>query len=376
MSKSEVDLSAEQQAAVESISEWLEGPAQDWRQPVFRLFGPAGSGKTTLVRAVIDRHDGGLLAAFAGKAAYVLGQRCGEPAQTLHRLIYYPEQCQGPPANSRLCRHGKESRHVSFTVNRRSPLESADFLIVDECSMVDGALGADVLSFGKPVLALGDPFQLPPPQGCGFFTNAEPDVLLTEVHRHEEDGEVIDLATAIRTRQDYSHSPCLADDDAVIEEFEMDVTICGTNRTRTRMNRFLRGRNGHFSDLPEPGERLVCLQNSADLDLLNGQMLDVLESVPKNGADYTAHLRDPLTGQRYTVPATSTDLHRESPSVPYTPKIARLTFGYAMTCHKAQGSEWDSVLVIDEWRWEHRERWLYTAVTRASRSVRVVGGAS
>jgi exodeoxyribonuclease V len=372
MHNSSLDLSTEQEAAVEAIGEWLEGPGKNWRQPVFRLFGPAGSGKTTLVRAVIERHDDALLAAFAGKAAYVLGQRVGSPAQTLHSLIYYPAQCPGPKGAATLCSHRKDGPHVSFTVNHGSPLESAEFLIVDECSMVDGLLGQDVLSFGKPVLALGDPFQLPPPEGCGFFTNAEPDVLLTEIHRQEEGGEVLDLATAIRTGQDYSESPCLADDHTVIEEFEMDVAICGTNRTRTRMNRFVRGGKGYLAELPEPGEKVVCLQNSATLNLLNGQMLDVVESVPKDGHNYTAYLRDPLTERRYTVPATSTDLHRESPSIPYTPELARLTFGYAMTCHKAQGSEWDRVLVIDEWKWENRERWLYTAVTRASEQVRVV----
>jgi exodeoxyribonuclease V len=202
-----VALSAEQAAAVERIDEWLGNGTLREQMPVFRLFGPAGSGKTTLARAVVERHDGALLAAFAGKAAHVLGQKVGREARTLHSSIYWPDECGGG-RGGRACGHGEYEPHVMFALNHRDgALASADYLVLDECSMVDTTLGNDVLSFGKPVLALGDPYQLPPPAGHGFFTNHPPHALLAEVHRHQDDGGIIGLATAIRLGESIDGHP-------------------------------------------------------------------------------------------------------------------------------------------------------------------------
>ena len=66
--------------------------------------------------------------------------------------------------------------------------------------MVDEDLGRDLLSFGKPVLVLGDPAQLPPVKGGGFFTEAEPDVMLTEVHRQAADNPIIRAVHATSAR--------------------------------------------------------------------------------------------------------------------------------------------------------------------------------
>ena len=68
--------------------------------------------------------------------------------------------------------------------------------------MVDAELGRDLMSFGVPVLVLGDPAQLPPIQGGGFFTEAEPDMMLTEVHRQAEDNPIIRLSMDIRAGRD------------------------------------------------------------------------------------------------------------------------------------------------------------------------------
>ena len=64
--------------------------------------------------------------------------------------------------------------------------------------MVDEELGRDLLSFGKPVLVLGDPAQLPPVKGGGFFTEAEPDIMLTEVHRQAADNPIIRMSMVVR----------------------------------------------------------------------------------------------------------------------------------------------------------------------------------
>ena len=372
MRRTSISLSSEQESAVEQIGTWLQGYKGRVMGPVFKLFGPAGSGKTTLVRSVVECHDGGLLAAFAGKAAYVSGERVGRSAQTLHSAVYFPDACGGPVGDATFCGHGQNAPHLDFTVNRlNGALADAEFLVLDECSMVDERMGRDVLSFGKPVLAIGDPFQLLPIDGGGFFTGGEPHFLLTEVHRQGADGHVIDLATAIRVGEDVSQNPLFVDSETVLEEFDPDMIICGTNASRARTNRLIRNLDGHRGELPERGEKLICLQNSPELGLLNGQMLDVIATTPARQGAYIAKLIDPLTGEQYTVPAWASDLTRAGSTVAYTPDVARLAFGYAITCHKAQGSEWDRVLVIDDWRWADPDRWLYTAVTRASKDVRI-----
>ena len=70
--------------------------------------------------------------------------------------------------------------------------------MIDECSMVDEELGRDLLSFGKPILVLGDPAQLPPVKGGGFFTETAPDVMLTEIHRQAEGSAIIRASRAAR----------------------------------------------------------------------------------------------------------------------------------------------------------------------------------
>src|SRR5208283_2536336 len=91
-----------------------------------------------------------------------------------------------------------ETEEPSFVLNEDSEAARAKLIIVDECSMVDEELGRDLLSFGRKVLVLGDPAQLPPVKGGGYFTEAEPDVMLTEVHRQAADNPIIRLSMAIR----------------------------------------------------------------------------------------------------------------------------------------------------------------------------------
>ncbi len=152
-----MEWSPQQEAALRRVAAWLkEGTPQ-----LFRLFGYAGTGKTTLARHVAEAVEGEVaFGAFTGKAASVLRQKGCPDASTIHSMIYRTrESDEGGPL---------------FAINRSGPASQADLIVIDECSMVDAELGRDLLSFGKPVLVLGDPAQLPPVKGGGFFTDAEP----------------------------------------------------------------------------------------------------------------------------------------------------------------------------------------------------------
>src|ERR1700691_5070343 len=176
-----MEWSPQQYAALKAVSLWLKrGEPQ-----VFRLFGYAGTGKTTLARTIADDSDGDVLfGAFTGKAALVLRSKGCKDARTIHSLIYRPKDI--------------DAEVPTFVLNEESAAAKASLIVIDECSMVDEELGRDLLSFGKPVLVLGDPAQLPPVKGGGFFTDAEPDVMLTEVHRHAADNPIIRLSMIVR----------------------------------------------------------------------------------------------------------------------------------------------------------------------------------
>ena len=92
----------------------------------------------------------------------------------------------------------KEMHRPTFVLNSEGPVRDADLIVLDEVSMVNETMAADLMSFGKPILVLGDPGQLPPIKGEGAFTQAVPDVMLTEIHRQAEGSAIIRLATMAR----------------------------------------------------------------------------------------------------------------------------------------------------------------------------------
>src|SRR5207237_4369259 len=123
-------------------------------------------------------------AAFTGKAAQVMRSKGCYGASTIHSLIYRARES------------GEET--PSFDLWSDAPASKAKLIIIDECSMVDAELARDLMSFRVPLLVLGDPAQLPPIQGGGFFTDAKPDAMLTEVHRQARDNPIVRLSMDIR----------------------------------------------------------------------------------------------------------------------------------------------------------------------------------
>lgn len=347
-----------------------------------------------------------LFGAYTGKAALVMSKKGCAGASTIHSLLYNPKaksqlrimelraqlEDAGIDPETResikkaLAEETARQGKPSFSLNSASPIRDADLLIVDECSMISGPIGNDLMTFGTPILALGDPAQLPPVKGSCFFEQDNPDVMLTEVHRTALDSPVLQLATMVRQGQElrlgeYGSSRVVAKGAlSLAQAMDHDQTIVGKNDTRRATNRRMRRSLGFTGDFPQgprveggKGDRLVCLRNNKESGLLNGMLFNVL-SAEDDGESINMLIEADDGSFTREVSA-----HREpflGKEVPYLNRrdMDEFDFGYALTGHKSQGSEWGSVLVADEsavFR-SNRYRWLYTAITRAAERVTII----
>lgn len=395
-----MDFSAQQQRALDSVAGWLQSPDKGW----FYLAGYAGSGKTTLAKHFAATMDGTVLfAAFTGKAASVMRSKGCTEATTIHRLIYKPSAHNGTklrdlmnaytvelegenrdevlvPLKREIEVERAEMRKPKFRLNSESIVRQASLLIIDECSMISSFMAQDLLSFGTPVLVLGDPAQLPPVGAKGYFTEHDPDYLLTEIHRQARESGILRLATDVREGK--SLTCCDYGDAAVIngiedpnQVLEYDQILVGRNATRRASNVRYRELKGFSLPYPEPGERIVCLKNNHELGLLNGETYNVDYSSPYSDDELLVQLAISNDELSEVVDASTRPFRGEDiPLAEKHKEVQEFDFGYCMTVHKSQGSQWPNVLVFDQSAsfGNHRRNHLYTAITRASQRVTVV----
>ena len=366
------EFSPHQDAALTAVAGWLKAkPGHNGTPQVFRLFGYAGTGKTTLARHIAEDVDGEVkFAAFTGKAASVMRSKGCAQASTIHSLIYRTRES------------GEET--PSFDLWDEAPASKASLIIIDECSMVDAELGRDLKSFGVPLLVLGDPAQLPPIQGGGFFTEAEPDAMLTEVHRQAEGDPIVRLSMQVRNGEQlepgrYGETQVVSKNDLDPQRVhDADQVLVGRNVTRRAYNMRMRERRGFKDALPAAGDKLVCLRNNRKKGLFNGALWVVKErGARRTGIMSMRLLPDDDSGMRgvkvsvrpecFSGGIEAVDWARRKP-------YDEFDYGYVLTVHKAQGSQWDDVVLFDESFAfpDGRERWLYTGITRAAKRLTVV----
>jgi exodeoxyribonuclease-5 len=361
------EWSSEQVAAIDKVGQWLKAGEPQ----VFRLFGYAGVGKTTLARHIAEGARGeAAFAAFTGKAALVMRANGCAGATTIHALIYRASE-------------GEEGA-PTFTLNAEGPASRAALIVIDECSMVDAEMARDLLSFGKPILVLGDPFQLPPVKGGGYFTDSEPDVMLTEIHRQAKDDPIVRLSAVVRGGGELNYGDF--GETRVIPKGEIDPrqvlgadqVLVGVNRTRRAYNKRMRDLSGFTEALPVAGDRLVCLRNDRVKGLINGGLwrVEALGGMKKDFVRMTLRSEDEGGRGSAKVAVLKQFFEGVEADLPYPLRREsdEFDFGYALTVHKAQGSQWDNVMLFDEsfaFR-EHRARWLYTGLTRAAKKLTIV----
>ena len=364
---------------------WLLAWQYNRRSNLFYLAGPAGTGKTTLLHRLAGTTANVVFMAPTGRAAAVMRAKGCPGATTIDRAIYrHPFEwrcskpgCAKPPCRP-LCRQARQV-WLGKRLDLNSRAAAADLIVIDEASMVSAEAGADLQSLGRPILAVGDPGQLPPVNGTGYLTGRKPDFLLTEVHRQAAGNPIIQLATMAREGRvpplgHYGNSRVVRDADFDEDLTAFDAVICGKNDTRRQLNAQIRKALGFETLLPIVEERLLVLRNRHEKGLCNGDVVTVAEvdpGGPKNG--FLRMLVVPEDGDPVEIDApVELLLSDDADAIGATGDPC--TWGYCLTVHKAQGSEWPTVLLIDEsacFR-EHRWRWLYTGLTRAAQRVVVV----
>ena len=367
--------SPQQDSALCAIAAWF----RESDDQVFYLGGYAGTGKTTIAKEAASACEGeAIFAAFTGKAALVLQGKGCRGAQTIHSLIYSAFEHEVVDEVT-----GEVLRvEWRYGLNPDSAASIADLIVIDECSMVGDRLGEDLLSFGTKVLVLGDPAQLPPVCGEGFFTRVAPDFMLTEIHRQAADNPIIRMSMDVREGGRLRHGAY--GDSRVIDRAALgqravtgaDQVLVGLNRTRRAYNKRLRELFGRVDPLPEQGDKLVCLRNDRAKGLLNGGLWTVRE-VQNGEGDFFSLLGDSLDVAKLEARVV---VHRlffdgDPEQIPWALRRSHdeFTYGYVLTVHKAQGSQWDDVLLIDEsaaFR-QDRARHLYTGLTRAAQRITV-----
>jgi exodeoxyribonuclease-5 len=358
-----------QDAALTAASDWYKSARGS--ASIFRLFGYAGTGKTTLAKHIAEGVDGKVLfAAFTGKAACVMRSKGCRSASTIHSLIYKARES------------GEET--PSFDLWHEAPASKAKLIIIDECSMVDAELARDLMSFDVPLLVLGDPAQLPPIQGGGFFTDAQPNAMLTEVHRQAQDDPIVRLSMEIRAGNrlaagEYGETQVVRRADLDPKRvLGADQVLVGRNATRRAYNARLRERRGFAEALPMAGDKLVCLRNNRRKGLFNGGLWVVKEKPKARRQIIRMHLNpDEDLGTRMVKVSVRPECFTgsiEQFEWPQRKPYDEFDFGYVLTVHKAQGSQWDDVVLFDESGAfpDNRDRWLYTGVTRAAKRLTVV----
>jgi exodeoxyribonuclease-5 len=368
------EFTPHQDNALRVVAHWLKAkPGRNGTPQVFRLFGYAGTGKTTLARHVAAGVNGKVLfAAFTGKAASVMRSKGCERASTIHSLIYKTLE--------------SDSAVPSFELWDDAPAASAKLIVIDECSMVDAELGRDLLSFGAPLLVLGDPAQLPPVQGGGFFTDTKPDVMLTEVHRQAQEDPIVRLSMQVRAGERiepgvYGRTQVVRRDRLDPQRvLDADQVLVGRNNTRRAYNARLRQRRGFDDPMPTAGDKLVCLRNNRRKGLFNGGLWSVKERLTSRARAGIVRMKlasEEETGRKPVKVSVRPECFTgaiETVDWQQRKHYDEFDFGYVLTVHKAQGSQWDDVVLFDESFAfpDSRERWLYTGITRAAKQLTIV----
>ncbi len=387
-----INLSPDQQRALDKILLWFN-KEKDQKQFI-TLGGYAGTGKTTLIsilRENLDKIDPDLKVAFVsytGKAARILKTKLrdqnvilpDDTVSTIHSLIYSPVV---------------NEKEEIIGWQTKDEIECS-LIIIDEASMVDETIWHHLLSYKKPIIVVGDHGQLPPIKG-NFNLMQEPQLRLEEIHRQARENPIIGLSIQAREHglvrpgkyskkvRKFSPEDFDTQDEMgeMLSGFNTDTLIlCGYNTTRRKLNNHIRNSLGFETPEPSSGDRVICLRNNHKEKIYNGMLGTIIRIKKKDPKWYEAEIAMDGEDQNYHGLISVEQFNSDTP-MNFTEKRSQIMegdlfdFGYALTVHKAQGSQAKRVILFEE-RFKQMtddtwKRWLYTAVTRAEEELYIFG---
>jgi exodeoxyribonuclease-5 len=402
-----IELSSEQKIILEKIIDWrnCSKPTEGVGKKVLTVGGFAGTGKTTLIaelRKILGINIRVAFVTFTGKASATLKSKLEmqdaifsyDYIGTIHGLIYKPLIKIHPITGSKVVCGWTRIDFVSY-----------DLIIIDESSMVSSEIFNDLLYYNIPILAVGDHGQLPPVGDGSFNLMRNPELKLVSIHRQAEDSDIIRVSKIARERgfipsgvysknvfKMHWDQPKCKDLFMGIKHDENVIVLCGMNRTRLGINKLIREKLQLTRPEPYPTERLVCLKNNRETKIMNGQLgtLIWLTYAEKDIYDITVQMDGfPDLYSGYTIKEcfnkeSYNDIFeltcmRKNKDFMKKNKISCIDafdFGYAISVHRSQGSEWDKVVIFEErsnyWDNDFYKKWLYTAVTRAKEKLFII----
>ena len=374
-----------------------------------RIGGYAGTGKTTLICHLREKikevypNINVAFATFTGKASAVLAEKLknnnmifsNDYVGTIHKLIYKAIVRYNP----------KLKTHTIVGWELREPDELFyELIIIDEASMISKSIWDDLVLFNRSIVSIGDHGQLPP-IGDRFSLMKNPDFKLQTIHRQALNSPIIKLSQMVR-RQGYIPEKAYSKDvlkmswnkkmcrkiwnEKVV--FDKDLMVlCGFNTTRWELNEIIREKlERNKFVVPYPGEQVVCLSNNHKNKIMNGQ----IGTVVFMAAEEMKNIRrmDVLIGDDIIESILSLECFGQVTYTLYEKneekekqlryakskniQIDYFDYGYALSVHKSQGSEWPRVVLFEQrsshWDDDMYMRWLYTAITRSSEKLFII----
>lgn len=368
-----IQYTKDQQNVLDIILDWWGSYP---RKNFIAIAGYAGTGKTTLIADLpkhIKKPNGNIIsisyATLTAKAALVLRNK-GIPATTIHSLIY-----------DTMIIEDKITGKLKYIFKRKEFL-NCDLIVIDESSMVSEELYTDLKSFGKPIVFIGDSFQLPPVTGdFNLMTDKYLSYTMSEIMRQERDNEIITMSMKIRNGDNIPYRTGTTfhkiHKSRLNENYflEYDQVITGKNITRISLNQRIRELLNRRSDVPEIGDKMIFLKNNYEDNVFNGQQVNIVKEPKEKGRFKLSLQFQDLVNEEYVneVIVSTKSINNQYPPTDVPKEVNLIDFGYAISCHKSQGSQWSRVLLYDDLfclrNEETRQRWLYTAVTRAEKEL-------
>jgi len=387
-----IELSKDQQKSLNVLYEFVS--ENKTLKKHITLGGYAGTGKTTLIAELRNKLEKAnpkikvAFCAFTGKAVQVLKNKL-----TLGNAIYKRDSIS--TIHSLIYRTIEDDRGAVLGWIKKE-IEELDFdlIIVDEASMIDSKIWQDLNYYEIPIIAVGDHGQLPPISG-GFNLMDKPELKLENIHRQAENNPIIKVSILAREEGKIpyqkwdkkvfkiTNSEAFEYYDDLFSSYNQDLLIlCNFNNTRLRLNQAVRKHKDFEEQTPMRNDRVICLRNNHEKYIYNGMQGFIKNIKTKNELAYEVEIEMDgldkiysglISKDQFNSPTTLNNINRSYK----TQGLDLFDFGYALTVHKAQGSQAKKVVLFEE-RTKHQSdddfrRWLYTAVTRAEEELLIFG---